>query len=210
MVWNEELKREIPEGWEVKKLDQLVNFTTGKLDSNAEVLNGKYLFFTCASLPTKTNTYAFDNDAILIAGNNANGNFHLNRFSGKFDAYQRTYVLTTELEEYLEIAYQVLKYELKNLKTRGNGSQTKFLTIGMLTNIFVIVPPLDILKKFGVNAITSYKNQQLVLKQNQELASLRDWLLPMLMNGQVSVGGYEVEDRTLGMVAESAEEYKKG
>ena len=47
------------------------------------------------------------------------------------------------------------------------------------------------------------------LKENQELASLRDWLLPMLMNGQVSVGGYEVEDSELGMVAESEDIYLK-
>ena len=45
--------------------------------------------------------------------------------------------------------------------------------------------------------------------KNQELASLRDWLLPMLMNGQVTMGGYEVEDSELGMVADSVELYNK-
>jgi type I restriction enzyme S subunit len=46
-------------------------------------------------------------------------------------------------------------------------------------------------------------------QENQELASLGDWLLPMLMNGQVSAGGYDVEESELGMVAESGVEYKK-
>lgn len=205
MAWNGALKREIPEGWEVKRLADILNFTTGKLDSNAEVQHGEYPFFTCSANPSKTDTFAFDDNALLIAGNNANGNFHLNRYDGKFNAYQRTYVLTSEHPEYLEIAYQVLKYELKALKSKGNGSQTKFLTISMLTNIPVIIPGKNILSDFGEYSISINIKQQNCLKQNQELAQLRDWLLPMLMNGQVTVG--EAEEK-MGMVAEGAVEYK--
>lgn len=209
MVYNEQLKREIPEGWEVNHLDALVNFTTGKLDSNAEDLRGEYLFFTCASLPSKTNTYKFDKDALLIAGNNANGNFHLNRYSGKFDAYQRTYVLSSECPAHLEVAYQLLKYELKSLKSKGNGSQTKFLTIGMLKNIYVSFTD-TVIENFGLRVVPIYKRQQNALKQNQELASLRDWLLPMLMNGQVTVkDACERVDAELRMVANGKEDCNK-
>ena len=66
---------------------------TGKLDSNAAVQNGKYPFFTCASSPDKIDNYAYDDDVVLVAGNNAQGNFHINRYKGKFNAYQRTYIL---------------------------------------------------------------------------------------------------------------------
>lgn len=78
------------------KLTDICNITTGKLDSNAAEKNGKYPYFTCAPEPLKINTYAFDDDVILLAGNNASGNFHCQRFNGKFNAYQRTYIITAK------------------------------------------------------------------------------------------------------------------
>src|SRR3989344_8026921 len=84
----------IPKDWKVERFGELVNIQTGKLDSNAEETGGRFPFFTCAPNPLKINSYAFDCSAILLAGNNANGIFHINRYSGKFNAYQRTYVLT--------------------------------------------------------------------------------------------------------------------
>ena len=68
--------------------------TTGKLDSNAVVEGGIYPFYTCAAEPTTIDYYDYDDSVVLIAGNNAQGNFHVNRFTGKFNAYQRTYILT--------------------------------------------------------------------------------------------------------------------
>lgn len=206
MVFNEELKREIPDGWEVGELKEIANITTGKLDSNAEVPNGKYPFYTCASEPTKTDSFAFDDTVILIAGNNAAGNFHINRYKGKFNAYQRTYITTAKNIVDLEYLYQVLKTETKLLKSQGKGSQTKFLTIGMLTGIKVFKSNSTTMKNFNDLVNPMFEQQIIVKKENQELVSLRDWLLPMLMNGQISVG--EVEEQ-LGMVAEPSDEYKK-
>jgi type I restriction enzyme S subunit len=211
MVWNEELKREIPVGWEVRELKEIGNITTGKLDSNAEVSNGKYPFYTCASEPTRTDSFAFDDTVILIAGNNAAGNFHINRFKGKFNAYQRTYITTAKNIIELEYLYQVLKTETKLLKTQGKGSQTKFLTIGMLTGIKILKTNSKTMCRFNDLASPMFKKQMIVRNQNQELSSLRDWLLPMLMNGQVSVGGvakeYKIEEEVLARVAEPIEKY---
>ena len=78
------------------KIGNICNITTGKLDSNQFVLGGKYPFYTCAPSPLTIDSYSFDDSVILIAGNNAAGNFHINRFDGKFDAYQRTYILTAK------------------------------------------------------------------------------------------------------------------
>lgn len=206
MVWNLELKREIPEGWEIGELKDIANITTGKLDSNAEVSDGKYPFYTCASEPTKTDSFAFDDTVILIAGNNASGNFHINRYKGKFNAYQRTYITTAKNIIDLEYLYQVLKTETKLLKSQGKGSQTKFLTIGMLTGIKVFKGNSKTMRSFNDLTNPIFEQQVVVRKQNEELASLRDWLLPMLMNGQVSVGDVEEE---LGMVAEESVEYKR-
>ena len=87
---------------------------------------------------------------------------------------------------------------------------------------FSIIPILDAttdLKiRYNKTVKSFYSKIEINLKENQELASLRDWLLPMLMNGQVSVAstssvtkdGYKVEERELAMVAEEKVEYKRG
>jgi type I restriction enzyme S subunit len=98
---------------------------------------------------------------------------------------------------------QALKNGLKNLKSRENGSQTKFLIIGMLREINVIMPPIQMQDIFEKLAIPIYRKQQNNSQQNQQLASLRDWLLPMLMNGQVSVG--EARERSEEVLDEQAE-----
>ncbi|CAI8207068.1 MAG: Uncharacterised protein [SAR116 cluster bacterium] len=211
MVYNEQLKREIPEGWEVEMLKDYANITTGKLDSNAEVENGEYYFYTCAANPTRTNTYAFDDDVILIAGNNANGNFHVNRYSGRFDAYQRTYVLTAKESVHLNYLYRVVAYQMKVLKSQGKGSQTKFLTLGMISDIPVFQPNTDLMSSFDKITNPLYEKQIIIQRENQKLSELRDWLLPMLMNGQVTVGEakeYVVDESDLGLAAEDKGEYK--
>jgi type I restriction enzyme, S subunit len=116
-------------------IGEACNITTGKLDSNEFVEGGDYPFYTCAKDPYRIDHYAFDDDAILVAGNNAAGNFHLNRFSGKFNAYQRTYVLTSKGVHNLDYIYYSLTILLKQLKDRSQGSQTKFLTIGLLREL---------------------------------------------------------------------------
>ncbi len=209
MVYNEELKREIPEGWEVKRLEEIANITTGKLDSNAEVENGSYHFYTCASEPTRTDSFAFDDSVILIAGNNAAGNFHVNRYTGKFNAYQRTYIVTAKEEKYLNYLYQILVLQMKLLKKRGKGSQTKFITLGMLTETPIFDTNSEVIDAFHKISHPMYEKQMNILNENQKLAELRDWLLPMLMNGQVKVG--EAKGKVqMNMAAESDVQYNKG
>ena len=74
------------------KLGDICQITTGKLDANAQVDNGIYPFFTCAEQPFKIDSFAFDTEALLISGNGANLGY-INYYHGKFNAYQRTYVL---------------------------------------------------------------------------------------------------------------------
>lgn len=114
------------------KLTEISNITTGKLDSNAAEDNGRYPYFTCAPEPLAINTYAFDDDVILLAGNNASGNFHCQRYKGKFNAYQRTYVITAKDGYDIDYIYYNLKINLAHLKKIAQGSQTKFLTMQIL------------------------------------------------------------------------------
>lgn len=114
------------------KLTDVCNIVTGKLDSNAAEENGKYPYFTCAPQPLYINEYAFDDNVILLAGNNASGNFHCQRFKGKFNAYQRTYVITAKEGYDIDYIYYNLKINLKHFKKLAQGSQTKFLTMKIL------------------------------------------------------------------------------
>ena len=114
------------------KLTSACNIVTGKLDSNAAVENGKYPYFTCAPEPLRIDTYAFDEDAILLAGNNASGNFHCQRYDGKFNAYQRTYVITAKRGYNIDFIYYSLLINLQLFRKIAQGSQTKFLTMEIL------------------------------------------------------------------------------
>ncbi len=118
-------------------LFETCNITTGKLDSNAAIENGKYPYFTCAPDPLRIDTYEFDDDVILLAGNNASGNFHCQRYKGKFNAYQRTYVITAKKGYDIDYIFYNLKINLQHLKKIAQGSQTKFLTMKILENFLI-------------------------------------------------------------------------
>lgn len=125
------------------KLLEACNISTGKLDSNAAEENGKYPFFTCAPEPMKINSYAFDEDAILLAGNNAQGNFHIQRYNGKFNAYQRTYIITAKQGWDIDFVKYSIEIALNHLKKISQGSQTKFLTMGMLEDFVINNYPFE-------------------------------------------------------------------
>ena len=74
-----------------KKIGSICDVKTGKLDANASDENGIYPFFTCSKEPLRINTYSYDAECVLIAGN---GDLNVKYYNGKFDAYQRTYILT--------------------------------------------------------------------------------------------------------------------
>ncbi|WP_025653242.1 MULTISPECIES: restriction endonuclease subunit S [unclassified Psychrobacter] len=118
-----------------KTLEDACHIRTGKLNANAAVEGGIYPFFTCAEYPDEIDHYAFDDNVVLVAGNNASGNFHVNRYEGKFNAYQRTYILTAKAGYNIDFIYYALKLELKRLREKAQGSQTKFLTMPILTSI---------------------------------------------------------------------------
>lgn len=130
--------------WEIKKLGELVDIRTGKLDSNQMVDGGKFPFFTCSREIFAIDKYAFDCEAILLAGNNASGDFNVKHYDGKFNAYQRTYVITIKEEKTL--LYKYLKEQLINhlqkFKEQAVGANTKFLKIGMIQGMTIQVPPL--------------------------------------------------------------------
>ena len=126
-------------------LGDLVRITTGKLDANAAVEGGEYSFFTCSREIYAIDTFAFDCEAILLAGNNAVGDFNVKHYNGKFNAYQRTYVITVNEQQrvlYRFLYYQMLK-SLKKFKEQSVGAGTKFLKLGMIKDMEIALPSLD-------------------------------------------------------------------
>ena len=125
-------------------LGDLVEIRTGKLDANAAVEGGEYPFFTCAREVYAIDRYAFECEAILLAGNNAVGDFNVKHYKGKFNAYQRTYVIT--VNEMNRVLYRFLYFQmLKSLakfKSQSVGAGTKFLKLGMIKNMEIALPTL--------------------------------------------------------------------
>ena len=131
--------------WKTYKLGDIVNFTTGKLDSNAADINGKYPFFTCSPETLKINSFAFNQKAILLAGNNAEGNFSVKYYEGKFNAYQRTYVISISDENVVDykFLYYALKICLLRFKMMSQGTSTKFLTKSILNSFEIDLPNIE-------------------------------------------------------------------
>ena len=135
---------QLPLDWKIKTLGEVCNISTGKLNANAAVENGKYLFFTCSREIFTIDHFAFDCEAILLAGNNAVGDFNVKHYKGKFNAYQRTYVITINKGEPLLYKYLYLQVEsaLKDFKLKSVGAGTKFLKLDMIKNLKLHLPPL--------------------------------------------------------------------
>jgi len=130
-----------PKGWKIEPLENLVNFTTGKLDSNAAVKGGAYPFFTCSREDLQIDNYAFDCEALLLAGNNASADYSVKYYKGKFNAYQRTYVITMSR---LSLSYRYMQYalemKLQDMKRLSKGTNTKYLTLGILNQLEFQIP----------------------------------------------------------------------
>ena len=131
--------RELVKGCGYVRLGDICKITTGKLDANAQVENGQYPFFTCAELPFNIDSYAFDTEALLISGNGANLGY-INYYNGKFNAYQRTYVL-----DHFSVDIQYVKWALKVLLPKRiaiekSSSNTPYIVLSTLANLKLPIP----------------------------------------------------------------------
>ena len=159
---------------EWKPLKKVCNFiSTGKLNANAMDENGIYPFFTCNEKPYKINNYAFDMEAILISGNGSQVG-HLNYFKGKFNAYQRTYVIgefdNNTLAMYL---YHYLNFKLRDYITiNSKKGSVPYITLPMLEKFEIPIPPLPVQTEIvkildALTALTSELTSELTLRRKQ-------------------------------------------
>ncbi|MDO9464495.1 MAG: restriction endonuclease subunit S [bacterium] len=125
--------------WKIKKLGEVCDIKTGKKDVNQGNLNGKYPFFTCAREHTYSDEYSFDMEAILVAGNGDVG--HVSYYKGKFEAYQRTYVLFNFKDISVPFLLHFLEGMLKDTVSKQKlGNTMPYIKMGMLENFEIPLP----------------------------------------------------------------------
>jgi restriction endonuclease S subunit len=155
--------------WPTICLGDVCDIKTGKLNSNAAVAGGAYPFFTCSKDVFQIDQYAFDCEAILLSGNNASGDFDVKHYRGKFNAYQRTYIITVKAEFLDRMTYGILKYilnaNLLDLKQKSIGGLTRYLTLGMITSIKLPLPPLATQQAI----VAEIEAEQALVAANREL-----------------------------------------
>ena len=124
----------------IRLLGDICKITTGKLDANAMTDDGKYPFFTCAREDYKTDTFAFEGDSLLISGNGEIG--IVKRYNGKFNAYQRTYVLQN-FSENIEYLMYYIEYHLPRrvLKEKNVGAMP-YIVLSTLSEMPIKIPDI--------------------------------------------------------------------
>ena len=187
MIWNEELKREIPEGWEVKPLGEISTLyqpntiTEKDLDNN-----GKYIVYGANGVIGKYNQYNHKENEIAVCCRGAS--------CGKFLMTQpyswitgNSMVVSPNSFVSKEYIYYSLSY--KRISPFITGTAQPQITRTNFEKMKIIVAKNEIINKFEIFATEIRKKLLNNQKQNQELASLRDFLLPLLINGQITIRG---------------------
>jgi len=172
------------------KARDLVSFKTGKLDSNAAVSGGRYPFFTCSQTTLEIDTWAFDTECVLLAGNNAAGVFPLKYYRGKFNAYQRTYIIETLDDAILNIKYfyHYLRPLLRAFEQQATGATTKFLTLKILNNIDVALPVIETQRKIA-GVLSAYDDliennrRRIAILENMAEEIYHEWFVRMRFPG---------------------------
>lgn len=166
-----------------KKLGDFFNVITGKKDANFSSPHGEYPFFTCSQETLRAPSYSFNGHAILLAGN---GDFNIKRYIGKFEAYQRTYVLIPFESKYHTYLYLLIKYYLKEITGGYRGSVIRFITKGNIANFEFSFPKESFDDKLVI-LDSLYQKFDNNLSESNRLSALRDTLLPKLMAGEINL-----------------------
>lgn len=181
---------------EWKELGEVCKIETGKLNATESVEDGKYPFFTTAKEISRINSFRWNTEALLIAGNANVGD--VKYYSGRFEAYQRTYVLTNfshnvKARFLLHIIKQGLKYYLEN---NTNKAAMSYIVISTLKSFPIPIPPLEIQEKIVqiLDKMTEYVTELTseLTSRKKQYSFYRDKLLSF--EDEV----YQVEWKTLG------------
>ena len=181
MVYNQDLKREIPEGWGVEKLSHFLTIKNGK--DHKHLQNGEFAVYGSGGIMRMVTEYLYSGESILFPRKGTLNNvMYVNEKFWTVDTM--FYSEVNKNNSALYVFYSVKDIDFNKLNT---GTGVPSMTSSILYDLNIIVPEENILEKFNTIVKQNYETIKLNSIQNQELTQLRDWLLPMLMNGQVKV-----------------------
>ena len=190
------------------KLGDYVKIRTGKLDANASSESGQYPFFTCAIEPLKIDSYSYDCECVLVAGN---GDLNVKYYNGKFDAYQRTYIIESMDKTFLDVQYLYFfmdKY-LETLRSQSIGGVIKYIKLGNLTEADIFIPSIE--RQREIVQILR-KSRELIFLRKQQLAKLDELVKARFveMFGDVLLNSMQWPEKTLENMADIVSGITKG
>ena len=175
------------------KIGTLTKIRTGKLDANASSEDGQYPFFTCSKEALRISSYSYDCECVLIAGN---GDLNVKYYNGKFDAYQRTYIIedNSDGKLYMPYLYYFMEGYIDELRKQAIGGVIKYIKLGNLTNALIDLPSMD-KQKDVVNILEMLNNAKtiqeysiIISQKLRELEISDKYLLSMDNNGFEFIG----------------------
>ncbi len=174
------------QAWQKVRLGDICEITTGSLDANEMVHYGKYRFYTCAKEYYFIDKYAFDTEAILISGNGAYVGY-VHYYKGKFNAYQRTYVLDNFSEHIIFVKYFLTMFLQSHIQTNKNEGNTPYIVMATLKDFEIPLPPLN--EQIAIaNILSDLDNEIISLKnKKRQFDNIKKALNHDLMSAKIRV-----------------------
>ncbi|WQZ65899.1 restriction endonuclease subunit S [Helicobacter pylori] len=174
------------QAWQRVRIGDICEITTGSLDANEMVHYGKYRFYTCAKEYYFIDKYAFDTEAILISGNGAYVGY-VHYYKGKFNAYQRTYVLDNFSEHIIFVKYFLTMFLQSHIQTNRNEGNTPYIVMGTLKDFEILLPPLN--EQIAIaNILSDLDNEIISLKnKKRQFENIKKALNHDLMSAKIRV-----------------------
>ena len=193
MVWNEELKREIPEGWDVMLFRDILTFLKGRIPKEissiqTEILNSPYITIDVANNATpqfcsEKSMIKCNGETIMVMDGAASGDIYI----GNYGSLGSTFAMLSSLREDISdsMIYMLLQEKMPVYKKANTGSTVPHANRSFIENMKIAIP--KDCKLFSKEFDLFFAKIEQLRDENQQLISLRDFLLPVLMNGQVRV-----------------------
>ncbi|EEO1466547.1 restriction endonuclease subunit S [Providencia rettgeri] len=178
--------------WEEVKLTELCKIGTGKKDANHGSSSGKYPFFTCAKRPILSSSYSYDFEALLIAGNGVIGTTHY--YKGKFEAYQRTYILSEFRAVFVAYLHHWINFYLKrDVDREKQHGAMPYIKVGMLQNFKVKLGSYSEQQKIASVLTSADKEVELLEAKLAHFKQEKKALMQQLLTGKRRVKVAETE-----------------
>ena len=171
--------------WKENQLKNILSLTTGKLDANAASKDGQFAFFTCGKEQLLTKTFAFSGDAILINGNGDLG--YTRKYSGFFNAYQRTYVLQNFNENFEFVEIAIKKHLPNKIKEEAIGGAMPYIKSDTISGLKIYFPTVQSQKQivsFFVAITNKINNEQQII---DKLNKIKTSMLKLMFSEDTSM-----------------------